>query len=87
MLRDGGGRLSDDIPPPTTAEREAAEVERANAVPPIADEPEPPQPSMDEHDEMRVLLRHALRELEAIRAMLPSMPVSALQDGEAPVKP
>ena len=28
LLRDGGGRLSDDIPPPTTAEREAAEVGR-----------------------------------------------------------
>lgn len=95
LLRDGGGRLSDDIPPPTTAEREAAEAERANAAPPIAEEAEPPQPSMDEHDEMRALLRHTLRELEAIRALLPSMPilapvlapVSALQDGEAPVKP
>ena len=91
LLRDGGGRLSDDIPPPTTAEREAAEAERANAAASMADEPEPPQPLMDEHDEMRALLRHALRELEAIRALLPSMPslapASALQDGETPVKP
>ena len=29
LLRDGGGRLSDDIPPPTEAERLASEVERA----------------------------------------------------------
>ena len=84
LLRDGGGRLSDDIPPPTTAEREAAQVERANAAPPAPDEPEPPT---DEHDDMRVLLRHALRELEAIRAMLPPAPDPALQDSEAPVKP
>ena len=35
LLREGGGRLADDIPPPTEAEREAAERERAA--------PEPPQ--------------------------------------------
>lgn len=29
LLRDGGGRLSDDIPPPTEAERLASEAERA----------------------------------------------------------
>src|SRR6195952_436721 len=33
LLRDGGGRLSDDIPPANAAERAAAEVERASAVP------------------------------------------------------
>ena len=84
LLRDGGGRLSDDIPPPTTAEREAAEAERANATPPTPEEPEPPS---DEHDEIKALLRHALRELEAIRAMLPDAPAAPLQDGEAPVTP
>ena len=83
LLRDGGGRLSDDIPPPTTAEREAAEVERA-AAPSATDEPDP---ALDEHDEMRALLRHALRELEAIRALLPHPSAPALQDGEAPVTP
>ena len=87
LLRDGGGRLSDDIPPPTTAERAAAEVERAAvpaAAPGIVDESDP---AADEYDEMRALLRHALRELEAIRAMLPQPPAVALQDGEAPVTP
>ncbi len=29
LLRDGGGKLSDDIPPPTEAERLASEAERA----------------------------------------------------------
>lgn len=29
LLREGGGRLADDIPPPTEAERLAAEAERA----------------------------------------------------------
>lgn len=83
LLRDGGGRLSDDIPPPTTAEREAAEAERASVAPPVSEESEPP----DERDEIKALLRHALRELEAIRAMLPDAPATTLQDDEAPVKP
>src|ERR1700749_4537812 len=35
LLREGGGKLSDDIPPPPADEKEAAEIERA-----AADEPE-----------------------------------------------
>jgi DNA-binding transcriptional MerR regulator len=30
LLREGGGQLSDDIPPPTADERAAAEAEKAN---------------------------------------------------------
>jgi len=33
LLREGGGLLSDDIPPPTADERAAAEAEKANAAP------------------------------------------------------
>jgi DNA-binding transcriptional MerR regulator len=33
LLREGGGQLSDDIPPPTADERAAAEAERAARVP------------------------------------------------------
>src|ERR1700712_4277551 len=32
LLREGGGQLSDDIPPPTADEREAAEAEHAEHV-------------------------------------------------------
>jgi DNA-binding transcriptional MerR regulator len=37
LLREGGGQLSDDIPPPTADERAAAEAEKAAAITP--DEP------------------------------------------------
>jgi DNA-binding transcriptional MerR regulator len=43
LLRDGGGRLSDDIPPPSADEQAAAEAER-NAAPPL--EPELPMPGL-----------------------------------------
>jgi DNA-binding transcriptional MerR regulator len=43
LLRDGGGRLSDDIPPPSADEQAAAAAERANA-PPL--EPELPMPGL-----------------------------------------
>jgi DNA-binding transcriptional MerR regulator len=33
LLREGGGHLSDDIPPPTAAERAAAEAEKASLSP------------------------------------------------------
>ncbi|MEI7713639.1 MAG: MerR family transcriptional regulator [Rhodospirillales bacterium] len=33
LLREGGGRLSDDIPPPSDAERAEAEAERSGGVP------------------------------------------------------
>ncbi len=74
LLREGGGRLADDIPPPTEAERAAAEVERQQAEPPqltlLAPEPAPVRrPS--EVDRLRATLVQVLGELEALRALLP----------------
>src|ERR1700752_1609785 len=42
LLREGGGKLSDDIPPAPADEQEAAQAERAGAIP--AAEPEGPRP-------------------------------------------
>src|SRR5271155_4259053 len=44
LLRDGGGRLSDDIPPPSADEQAGAAAERAD--PPVALEPELPMPGL-----------------------------------------
>lgn len=84
LLRDGGGRLSDDIPPATTAEREAAEAERADTV---ADLPGAEEADTPVDEELRSLLRQALQELEAIRAMLPGPLDPALRPSGGPVKP
>jgi DNA-binding transcriptional MerR regulator len=84
LLREGGGRLSDDIPPAPADEQEEAEAERA-AVPM---EPELPMPELahagpsavargarpkpdQEADRLRALLTETLHELEALRALLP----------------
>jgi DNA-binding transcriptional MerR regulator len=87
LLREGGGRLSDDIPPPSADEVEAAEAERAAA----AFEPELPMPELArpaqqsptggrsiaranpdaETERLRAVLTDILRELEALRALLP----------------
>jgi DNA-binding transcriptional MerR regulator len=79
LLREGGGRLADDIPPATPDERAAAEAERdfGLAAPPAEltlTIPEPPslatrRPS--EVDRLRAALLHTLAELEAIRELLP----------------
>jgi|SRR5271165_131708 len=45
LLREGGGKLSDDIPPPTPDERMAAAVERGEAPAPPR-EPELPMPGL-----------------------------------------
>ena len=87
MLREGGGRLSDDIPPPSADELEAAEAERT-ARPPF--EPELPMPGLvsraqqfgaarmemrpkvdRETERLHALLVETLRELKALRALLP----------------
>ena len=90
LLRDGGGKLSDDIPPAPSAEREAAEAELA-APSDLGELSAGPGDSLltdgDEMGELRALLRHALSELEEIRAMLPRQRDPALQRGDAPVKP
>ena len=85
LLREGGGQLSDDIPPPTADERAAAEAEKAGLSP---DEPPlipglelvSPPPSVSravhrpkpdlEHERLLTLLVEALQELEALRARL-----------------
>jgi DNA-binding transcriptional MerR regulator len=87
LLREGGGQLSDDIPPPTADERAAAEAEKANRpvdgglmIPGLELAPPPslayaartanrPKPDL-EGARLRALLLQALRELEALRALL-----------------
>jgi DNA-binding transcriptional MerR regulator len=84
LLREGGGKLSDDIPPATDAERAAAEAERAHQAeePPLL-----PIPGVEvlqiaprsaraergdsERESLRALLQHVLEELEALRQLLP----------------
>ncbi len=77
LLREGGGRLADDIPPPTEAERLAAEAERDEKLPevgqmrlsmPEAAVREPRRQT--EAERLRAALVHALGELESIRASL-----------------
>ena len=85
LLREGGGRLSDDIPPAPEDEQEASEAERSSALSP---EPELPMPGLAstapsqsargtgrpkpdvEADRLRALLTDTLRELEALRDLL-----------------
>ena len=82
LLREGGGQLSDDIPPATEAERVAAEAERASHADPallpmlIGTSPgsvDTVQSGVDgdEVERLRGLLHHCLAELEALRGMLP----------------
>ncbi len=74
LLREGGGQLSDDIPPAPAAERAAAEVERATVVPPAVMEPGSLDPAPSQADEvrrLRALLTDALNELTALRRLLP----------------
>ncbi len=93
LLREGGGRLADDIPPATPDERAQAEAERSGAVtvgdgqlampgliaPVIVASPARPRPAARagapdaeaEITRLRALLGATLRELEALRALLP----------------
>jgi len=85
LLREGGGQLSEDIPPPTAAERAEAEAEKAGLadsqpllIPGLELVPSAAQaraggvrPKPDtEADRLRVVLCEVLSELEAIRALL-----------------
>lgn len=80
LLREGGGRLAEEIPPPSAAEQAAAAAERAS-------NPELPMPGLapspsgsarvlvrqkhePEAERLRALLRETLHELEAIRGLL-----------------
>ncbi len=76
LLREGGGQLADDIPPPNEAERLAAEAERAQApngkqmqlVMPV--EATPVQRRQTEAERLRAALLYALSELEALRSIV-----------------
>ena len=85
LLREGGGRLSDDIPPATEDERAEAEAER-DLVPPVAEDkqlpmpglvadpvppPRPPRPKDPEVERLRGVLMQTLAELEALRSLFP----------------
>ncbi len=83
LLREGGGKLSDDIPPATEAERAAAAAERATQAEQPTLLPLPGAPAeapglaaastvdSGEVDRLRALLTHVLEELEGLRALLP----------------
>jgi DNA-binding transcriptional MerR regulator len=87
LLREGGGRLSDDIPPAPPSERAEAEAEQdagaapARAaetaqlampgLPPPAPRPTPRLRTEPEADQLRAQLAAMLAELEAMRALLP----------------
>lgn len=81
LLREGGGRLSDDIPPPTPEERAEADAdgrepelpmpELTLSPPPATPRPQP-RPRVDpETERLRALLVETLAELERLRALLP----------------
>ena len=92
LLREGGGRLADDIPPATPDEQASAEAERNG--PRLAErDPQLPMPGLiapvttpaprprsptarpaeaeGECERLRALLAATLRELEALRSLLP----------------
>lgn len=86
LLKDGGGVLADDIPPPSASER--AEDATAAPVSPPAVEPELPMPGLPprapgvarvavrqkqdpEGERLRGVLTGLLAELESLRARLP----------------
>jgi len=81
LLREGGGRLSDDIPPPPVSERAEAEAEHDMETIEETEEqpwslPAPaasrsPRAKDPEAERLRTLLAHTLTELEALRALLP----------------
>ncbi len=85
LLREGGGRLADNIPPPSAAEPAEAAFERGEArepdlpmlpIPGLTPAALPPKPAArsrqdSEAERLRVALAEVLSELEAIRALLP----------------
>ena len=73
LLREGGGQLSDDIPPAPAAERAAAEAERSTTLPdPTLDLAIPGPVGTDEEvRRLRSLLADALNELTLLRRLLP----------------
>ncbi len=80
LLREGGGQLSDDIPPPSAGERSADDPEDQAELPMLELEaPSPasprttPRPRLDpEVVRLRALLTETLAELERLRAIIRS---------------
>ena len=78
LLREGGGQLSDDIPPAPAAERAAAEAARSSPAPEqtleLASPPAARRTGVSAEEEvrrLRALLADALNELSALRRLLP----------------
>lgn len=85
LLREGGGKLAEDIPPPSAAEQAAAAAERGESqeahapmlpmpglTPPAPAPKQAAKPRGDgEAERLRAVLAELLKELEAIRALLP----------------
>lgn len=83
LLREGGGRLSDNIPPPNPEERATSEEEAYGPPPnpelPLPGLPPPTgsarvtlRPKVDpEAERLRAVLTETLHELEMLRALLP----------------
>ncbi len=71
LLREGGGRLSDDIPPATEAERAEAAAERTHVQEDAPAEGAAPTPAVAAAAPAREVLVRVLRELEALRRLLP----------------
>jgi DNA-binding transcriptional MerR regulator len=75
LLRDGGGRLADNIPPAPPAERVQAAAEQDTPDPAqmtltIPEIPSVSQRRPTEVERLRAALLHTLAELESIRALL-----------------
>ena len=71
LLREGGGRLSDDIPPATEAERAEAVAERTHVQEDAPAEGAAPAVAAAAAAPAREVLVRVLRELEALRRLLP----------------
>ena len=80
LLREGGGKLSDDIPPPPADETDSPEAERTEPELPMPGLAPPPSTQVvrssvrprneAEAERLRALLTETLRELEEIRSLL-----------------